>query len=405
LLPLLTESFPGSQVVLPYFPFFRLVTMVFHFTLPCFSPSALVGCTPVAGLGRLLRDCAGIAPNRESRAVWHVPRCHSHPDTLRGFCACPAVSCCFCRRGEGEQQNQPETAEQGTTIMKQEEINRRTKEAVDYLVESLESGRSEVLVQYLAAMGRFHNYSLGNIMLIARQKPDATRVAGFRTWNSLGRFVNKGERGILILAPMVRRKPEERESLPEEAVATDRELFGFRAAYVFDISQTGGNDLPHLTEVQGDVVGLRERLTAWLAGQAITVVHSADIAPARGVSSGGQITLLPGLLAAEEFATLVHEVAHELLHRGDRRLETTKQIRETEAEAVAFVVCESLGLETGSASADYIQLWHGDAKLLTASLGIIQRTSAVILTALSPTEKREVDRAGPPRVGSEPAVC
>jgi len=242
-------------------------------------------------------------------------------------------------------------------------------------------------------------------MLIARQRPDATKVAGFRTWNSLGRFVNKGERGILILAPMVRRKPEERESLPEETVASERELFGFRAAYVFDISQTGGNDLPHLTEVQGDVVGLRERLTAWLAGQAITVVHSADIAPARGVSSGGKITLLPGLPAAEEFATLVHEVAHELLHRGDRRLETTKQIRETEAEAVAFAVCESLGLETGSASADYIQLWHGDAKLLTASLGIIQRTSAVILAALSPTEKREVDGAGHLQASAPSPLC
>jgi hypothetical protein len=68
--------------------------------------------------------------------------------------------------------------------------------------------------------------------------------------------------------------------------------------------------LPHLTEVQGDVIGLRERLTVWLAGQAIAVVQSADIAPARGVSSGGKIILLPGLPAAEEFATLVHEAAH-----------------------------------------------------------------------------------------------
>ena len=279
--------------------------------------------------------------------------------------------------------------------MKQEEINQRTKEAVDYLVESLQSGRSELLVRYLAAMGRFHDYSFGNIMLIARQRPDATKVAGFRTWNSLGRFVNKGERGILILAPMVRNKREERESLPEETVAPDRRLLGFRAAYVFDISQTAGNDLPRLTEVQGDVIGLRERLTAWLTEQAIAVTHSVDIAPARGISSGGKIALLPGLPAAEEFATLLHEAAHELLHRGDRRRETTKQIRETEAEAVAFAVCECLGLETGTASADYIQLWQGDAQLLTASLGVVQRTSAMILGALSVTEKREADGADP----------
>src|SRR6202166_2874518 len=90
--------------------------------------------------------------------------------------------------------------------MKLEEINNRTKDAVNHLVEALESGQSEVLTQYLSAMGRFHNYSFGNIMLIARQKPDATNVAGLRTWNSLGRFVKRGEKGIFILAPMVGRR-------------------------------------------------------------------------------------------------------------------------------------------------------------------------------------------------------
>ena len=87
--------------------------------------------------------------------------------------------------------------------MKLEEIKNRTKEAVDYLVQALESGRSEVLTQYLGTMARFHTYSFGNVMLIARQKPDASNVAGIRTWNSLGRFVKRGEKGILILAPMV----------------------------------------------------------------------------------------------------------------------------------------------------------------------------------------------------------
>src|SRR5580704_13853147 len=87
--------------------------------------------------------------------------------------------------------------------MKLEEVNLKTKEAVDYLVQSLESGQSAVLTQYLGAMAKFSNYSFGNIMLIARQKPDATNVAGIRAWNSLGRFVKRGEKGILILAPMV----------------------------------------------------------------------------------------------------------------------------------------------------------------------------------------------------------
>ena len=87
--------------------------------------------------------------------------------------------------------------------MKLEEIKNQTKDAVQYLVESLASGHSEVLTEYLSTMARFHDYSFGNIMLIARQKPTATNVAGVRTWNSLGRFVKRGEKGILILAPMV----------------------------------------------------------------------------------------------------------------------------------------------------------------------------------------------------------
>src|SRR5277367_1501189 len=99
--------------------------------------------------------------------------------------------------------------------MKLEEITNITKDAVDYLVLALESGRSEVLTQYLGTMARFHTYSFGNVMLIARQKPDASNVAGIRTWNSLGRFVKRGEKGILILAPMVGRRSRQNE------IATD----------------------------------------------------------------------------------------------------------------------------------------------------------------------------------------
>ena len=87
--------------------------------------------------------------------------------------------------------------------MKLEDIKSKTKDALDYLVQSLESGHSEVLAEYLGAMARFHTYSFGNVMMIARQKPDATNVAGIRAWNSLGRFVKRGEQGILILAPML----------------------------------------------------------------------------------------------------------------------------------------------------------------------------------------------------------
>jgi len=100
------------------------------------------------------------------------------------------------------------------------------------------------------------------------------------------------------------------------------------------------------------------------------------------MSYGGRIMLLPGQSKAETFSTLVHEVGHELLHKAERRTATTKTVRETEAEAVAFVVGKAVGLVNGSASADYIQLYKGNASLLAESLEVIQQTASVILAAL-----------------------
>jgi hypothetical protein len=154
--------------------------------------------------------------------------------------------------------------------------------------------------------------------------------------------------------------------------------------YVFDISQTKGKELPTLTEVQGDVSGYRERLFEFVESQGVELSYSERIAPARGLSHGGKITLLSGMKPAEEFSTLVHEIGHEMLHRGERRTLTTKRVRETEAEAVAFVVGKAIGLETGTANTDYIQLWHGDANLLRESLEAVQQTAAIVLGAIAP---------------------
>ena len=281
--------------------------------------------------------------------------------------------------------------------MKVEEINNKTNEAVSYLVKALEAGDSQVLTEYLNAMARFHNYSFGNIMLIARQRPTATRVAGIRTWNLLGRFVKRGEKGIVILAPMVGHRKQTKDAVATEIqtsnAADERkrepQLYGFRAVYVFDVNQTDGKQLPVLTEVHGDVSGYRERLIEYVESRNIKLNYSEKIAPAKGMSYGGRITLLTGMEPAEEFSTLVHETAHEMLHKAERRTLTTKEVRETEAEAVAFVVCQSLGLETGTASTDYIQLWNGSAKLLQESLEVVQRTAAVILGAIAPKPEPE----------------
>jgi len=263
--------------------------------------------------------------------------------------------------------------------MKSEQIKEMTDKATGQLIAALQAGHSEALTAYLKAIGRFHRYSLNNVLLIALQKPNAAHVAGFRTWNELGRFVKKGEKGIMILAPIVRRKVEAEENTEE----TSRTIAGFRAAYVFDISQTDGNELPQIGVVRGDPRDCGDRLRLFATAQGIAVEYSSEIAPARGTSCGGRIALLPGQSAAEEFSTLAHELAHELLHRGDRRASTTKKIRETEAEATAFVVCSGIGLETGSAASDYIHLWNGDVQVLTESLAYIRQAALQMLEAIS----------------------
>jgi len=261
---------------------------------------------------------------------------------------------------------------------------------VKLLIEQLEAGHSEALTNYLTAMSRFHNYSFGNVLEIARQMPTATRVAGFWAWKNMGRSVKAGQKGIRILAPIVGvRRKKDSEANKDITKQNERVLVGFRNAYVFDISQTEGVDLPTMHEVSGDPGENLERLAAFVRSRGIQLGYNENIAPALGISYGGRIAILPGQSKAEEFSTLVHETAHELLHKADRRTATTKTVRETEAEAVAFVVGKAAGLVTGSAAADYIQLYHGNASLLAESLEVIQQTASVILAALEPPIETE----------------
>jgi hypothetical protein len=280
-----------------------------------------------------------------------------------------------------------ESPYQQRTTQKDNPTQQLIKQALDFLIQQLEAGKSETLTAYLAAMARFHSYSFGNILAIARQRPTATRVAGFGTWREMGRFVKRGEKGIQILAPMVGHR-RRRDAAGEEQNASREArpapvLIGFRAVYVFDVAQTEGADLPEFEhEISGYAGDYRDRLIAFLAAQNIALEYSENIAPALGVSYGGKIAILPGQPKAGEFVTLVHEAAHELLHKSDRRTMTTATVRETEAEAVAFVVGQAIGLEMGRASSDYIQMYAGNAALLAESLEVVQRASAVILGAI-----------------------
>jgi len=145
----------------------------------------------------------------------------------------------------------------------------------------------------------------------ASQKPTATRVAGLYAWNQLGRKVRKGEKGIRILAPIIgikRKKDEEAEK--DITKQNTRVLVGFRNAYIFDVSQTEGAELPVMREMSGTVGENRDRLVSFITAQNIELVFTEKIAPALGMSYGGRVAILPGQSEAEEFSTLVHELAH-----------------------------------------------------------------------------------------------
>lgn len=259
------------------------------------------------------------------------------------------------------------------------------RENVQYLIEQLEAGKSEALTVFLDAMVHFPNYSFGNVLLIARQKPDATHVAGMYAWNQLGRRVKRGQKGIAILAPMIAVK-RKNDTATDTEESKQPSLLGFRRVYVWDESQTEGAPLPEPEKVSGDVGGYLERLRDYIVAQGITLEYDESIAPAQGQAFGTTIKLLPDQDKAEEFSTLVHELAHVALKHTDRRTATTKTVRETEAEAVAFVISKAIGLSTSTASADYIQLYHGNAALLAESLEKVQQTAAVILAALRTEE-------------------
>jgi hypothetical protein len=235
-------------------------------------------------------------------------------------------------------------------------------------------------------MVHFSNYSFGNVLLIARQKPQATNVAGMWTWNQLGRRVKRGEKGIAILAPMVVKTRKDEAKNGDESTNGKTGLLGFRRVYVWDESQTDGTPLPELDKVTGEAGVYLDRLREHVTTKGITLEYDESIAPALGAAFGTTIRLLPGQTDAETFTTLVHELAHLALRHTERRTATTKTVRETEAEAVAFVVGKSVGLTTSTASADYINLYHGNAALLMESLEAVQQTAAVILAALKPEE-------------------
>jgi hypothetical protein len=261
--------------------------------------------------------------------------------------------------------------------MNADAVKTLTNDALNKLAKLLDAGHSDRLTALLKTMARFHKYSWHNVFLIAAQCPTATRVAGFQTWRSLGRFVRRDEKGIAILAPIVGRRSADTGDDDTKAVV------GFRAVHVFDIAQTDGQPLADIAEATGDPGDRTTTLRTAIAERGISVDYVDELGGALGTSAGGRIQILNGLSPASEFVVLAHEFAHELLHRNGDRPES-RNVRELEAEAVAFVVGEAVGLGVAEAARDYVQLYRGDREALAASLDRIQRASAVILGAIAP---------------------
>ena len=234
----------------------------------------------------------------------------------------------------------------------------------------------------LAFRQQFHAYSFFNSSLILAQLPEARLMAGYRAWQKVGRQVQRGERGITILAPLLRRDPND----PDRHVLT-----GFRNVKVFDISQTTGDAIPltprpqPLLDTPEDLQRLRghdQRLIAWCANEGLTVTFDLQHPHALGAyrAHDRQITLRPGLSQLQAFKTLVHEIAHHLLHQGPDRRDTA----ELEAESTAFLVCHALGIDASSYSFAYLAGWSdGDLEALLTAGDRASKAATTILNTLS----------------------
>lgn len=274
--------------------------------------------------------------------------------------------------------------------MKKDEIATLVKSALDELNQALAAGNSDRLERLLAVMAKFPRYSFNNCLLIEQQRPDATIVQGFHGWKRLGRSVKKGEKGIGITAPLAYRDSEKKGS-------EDRVIRGFRVVHVFDVAQTEGDPLPTFVTPSGDPGAWIDRTEALILSKGIELSYDCLREGVYGYSTKGKIVVRIGLAAAERLGVLIHELAHELLHKDERFPgPQSHQRRETEAEAVSHVVCRSLGMECLEHSTDYIHLHHGDSGMLTESMQRIQKCASGILQDLAAIETSDV---------SEEVVC
>ena len=292
-------------------------------------------------------------------------------------------------------------------IKEQIEQPAQKKTQTQQIVEQLEQGVSEVFEsepykQYLQVMSKFHSYSYNNILLIAMQCPSATMVAGYESWQRLfKRHVCKNEKAIKILAPCPYKRTILQDVTDPITHQPIRDAQGnivkekvqimvpaFRPVSVFDVSQTEGEPLPEMATVQeliGEVDGF-DTLQEIIESMAPCAIYHKDIeGSAKGYFSPdkNKIVIKNGLAQQQEIKTMIHEIAHSLLHNSEKMKDKkiSRNDMEVQAESVAYTVCSALGIDTSEYSFGYIAGWSQgkDIKELKSALDLICDTASSMI--------------------------
>ncbi len=274
-----------------------------------------------------------------------------------------------------------------------ERLHEQLQEALQELVTSEDWQRA------LAVAARFHDYSFANTQLIWTQSHargfTPSRVAGYRTWQELGRHVQRGERGLQILAPVIRKVT------PEDGEEEERRVVGFRVVHVWDLAQTKGEPLPEVpvTLVEGDLPFHWEQISGLITGAGfdLQIADLDRLGDANGITDWQQrvVVVRASLPGAQRFKTAVHELAHVRLHEpnADGR-PACRGIVEVEAESVAYMVCAALGIDSACYSLPYVASWSGgDVAKLAATANRVIGCARKVLTQLEQERQLEHEPA------------
>lgn len=265
--------------------------------------------------------------------------------------------------------------------MDAKELKGRVENEINQLAEQVDQERKGArFAEILDNMAKFHKYSFNNSILIHLQRPDARRVAGFHTWKSLGRYVKKGEKGIMILAPLIYKKALQ-ENIPDESEQKEVQVLrGFRAVVVFDISQTEGKELEsfqyqELASAPSALLDKAKQIAS-SRGYAVNIVPSLGGPLGCCDNISKEIKIVSGS-TEQMFTVLIHELGHALLeHAGGQH-----KFQELEAESVAYVVCRYLGLQPKNV--DYLLSYQATKDDILKILENVQKIAQDIISKIS----------------------